>query len=704
MAFDSVRRRVLRIGGDGTAGHPFANWLWNGAGWASTPSSRMPPARHYHALAADRARQRIVLFGGVGGIWHSDTWEWDGTDWNPLAPATIPPARANHAMAWDGILQRVVMFGGNTTVTLSDTWTWDGTNWTQLLPAASPGPHSGHAMATDRSRQRIVMFGGDTWEWDGTNWLPRFPVAIPPARSYSPMAYDDVRQRVVLFGGGTNLADTWEWDGTNWLQRQPATSPSSRLGHAIAYDEDRQEVVLFGGISYGAGTPPLPADTWEWDGSNWSQRQPPTNLWQRTAHAMAYDPVRQRTLLFGGRGYNLAFSNADTWECDGSTWVERRPAAHPGARMYHAMAVDDARQRVVLFGGSGGSGVLSDTWEWAGANWSQIFPAASPPPRTAAAMAFDALRQRITLFGGSGASLLADTWQWDGVNWAQRFPAVSPPARYGHAMAGDAVRQRIVLFGGFDTSFVPTGNRADTWEWDGSTWILCQPATNPAARGYHAMTYDAARQRVVLFGGGRDPDHWPLSYPTFFGDTWDWDGVSWTPVGSTAAPSPRYGHAMVFDATLGRCMLFGGEAGALGSNPQSDTWYFGALAAAGTTPSGIGCASGSAPALAAGLPFLGNAAFAIDLLGARGVAPCMFGFAPAPQSLAIGSGCTLYLAAPIVAAFAVTDAAGFASARATLPPDPHLRGAVLHVQALVLDPPAPLGVAFTGRLTVSLGD
>ena len=41
---------------------------------------------------------------------------------------------------------------------------------------------------------------------------------------------------VVLFGGlqGTmDLADTWEWDGTSWTQRAPM-GPSARDGHAMA--------------------------------------------------------------------------------------------------------------------------------------------------------------------------------------------------------------------------------------------------------------------------------------------------------------------------------------------------------------------------------------------------------------------------------------------------------------------------------------
>jgi hypothetical protein len=71
------------------------------------------------------------------------------------------------------------------------------------------------------------------------------------------MAYDVARQRVVLFGGAdatTALADTWEWDGAIWIQRNPAASPTPRSLSATAYDAARQRVVLFSGDGLG--------DTW----------------------------------------------------------------------------------------------------------------------------------------------------------------------------------------------------------------------------------------------------------------------------------------------------------------------------------------------------------------------------------------------------------------------------------------------------------
>jgi hypothetical protein len=106
---------------------------------------------------------------------------------------------------------------------------------------------------------------------------------------------------------------------------------------------------------------------------------------------------------------------------------------------------------------------------------------------------------------------------------ANRWVPTSIPARFNHAMAYDAARQRVVLFGG-------GGTLSDTWEWDGVTWTHRTPAASPPARGGHAMAWDAARQRVVLFGGYAND---------FLSDTWEWDGVTWTQRTPATSPAAR---------------------------------------------------------------------------------------------------------------------------------------------------------------------
>jgi galactose oxidase-like protein len=310
-------------------------------------------------------------------------------------------------------------------------------------------------------------------------WTQKFPATSPSGRYATRMAYDAVRQQMVLFGGAnaTNnfLGDTWVWDGVNWTQQFPVTSPPGRGSHATAYDAARQRVVLFGG-SIGPGLSGIVADTWEWDGTNWAQKFPATSPSPRLHAGMAYDEARQQVVLFGGSpGSPTGF--ADTWVWDGTNWTQKFPATSPPARAGSPLAYDTVRGQTVLFGGTAdGVTFFNDTWVWDGATWTQKFPATSPSPRVHAGMAYDKARQQVVLFGGANNPItlvLGDTWVWDGVNWTQKFPATSPAGRHLPAMAYDDARTETALFGGFTGSFYD-----DTWVWGTSFAAQVQQPIN----------------------------------------------------------------------------------------------------------------------------------------------------------------------------------------------------------------------------------
>ena len=65
------------------------------------------------------------------------------------------------------------------------------------------------------------------------------------------MAFDPATGQLILFGGadaGSNLNDTWNWDGTTWTQLTPANSPSIRGQAAMAFDAATGQLILFGGL------------------------------------------------------------------------------------------------------------------------------------------------------------------------------------------------------------------------------------------------------------------------------------------------------------------------------------------------------------------------------------------------------------------------------------------------------------------------
>ena len=367
---------------------------------------------------------------------------------------------------------------------------------------------------------------GDTWVWNGISWQQLAPAVTPGLRELGGLVCDPIRQRLVLFGGtnGTaNQNDTWEWNGATWVQVPTAVQPSTRQRFGMVFDGGRGKTVVFGGSAGAARY----NDVWEYDGATWAQAQPSgVAPVARDRLAMVYDAARGKTVLFGGRGPTSSNNLADTWEWDGAAFRLRSAPSLPSARSAHGLA--DNGTGVILFGGQGASGRLQDTWNWDGANWTALTPSTLPPSRSGHALSYDSLRRRTMLFGGldaSGAGL-DDTWLWNGADWAPANPPNRPAARSGHTLAFDSVRGRTILFGGL---FAFTALALDdTWEWDGAQWISFTPSQLPPGRTGHALAFDAARGRTVLFGGST------VAPASVLGDTWEWNGTSWLQVSPTA--------------------------------------------------------------------------------------------------------------------------------------------------------------------------
>ena len=440
--------------------------------------------------------------------------------------------------------------------------------WTEV---EFPGEIQNHAMAYDSAREVVVLFGGspggtvdlgDTWEWDGARWESVTPAGdSPSARENHAMAYDSAREVVVMFGGSGGSDETWEFDGTGWTNVTPAAgSPAGRWEHAMAYDSVRGKVVMFGG-----GALSLYDDTWEWDGTSWAEVTPagpkPSLRW---SHSMTYDSAREVVVLFGGASEGPQGNLNDTWEFDGVAWSEvslTNPA--PQAREAHSMGYDSVRGRVVMFGGLDGSS-LGDTWEFDGLDWENVTPPSNPQARYSAALV--SLGSRLVLFGGyMGSSAYGDTWAFDGADWTQAASGERPSARWRHAMAYDSARGKVVMFGGYDAS---STHLNDTWEFDGVNWAEVTPSgSSPSVRNSHAMAYDSARGKIVLSFGSQSV---PTSNGNLLVDTWEWDGARWTEILTATPPPARNLHAMAYDRARQVVVMFGGQ----GSAALGDTWEF----------------------------------------------------------------------------------------------------------------------------------
>lgn len=182
-------------------------------------------------------------------------------------------------------------------------------------------------------------------------------------------------------------------------------------------------------------------------------------------------------------------------------------------------------------------------------------------------MAFDARTGSLLLFGGftqrEGEEVqLADTWRWRNGCW-RRLPSEGPAARSWATFVYDPVSRATVLFGG-KVDNTETGTFGDTWQLARDQWTQLDTAQAPTPRAHHAAVWDAADERIVLFGGSRGFE--------LLGDAWSWAEGRWSPIASEAAPEARALHAMYFDAELGGVVLHGGSSNPWPPFNLSDRW------------------------------------------------------------------------------------------------------------------------------------
>ncbi|MFQ6107805.1 MAG: Ig-like domain-containing protein, partial [Thermoplasmata archaeon] len=236
-------------------------------------------------------------------------------------------------------------------------------------------------------------------------------------------------------------------------------------------------------------------------------------------------------------------------------WIKMGPPPDPGEREGPGYCFDEVGGVMVIFGGYGPGGYKNDTWEYdyASNTWTQIVTNPTPPSREWPGMAYDSTNEVCVLFGGMNSSgVLKDTWEYD-VNtnsWEETSPFFGPKEMFSSPLAFDSSAAKTIMVGmDFATEDM------ETWAYDASldSWTF-QVAHGISDRSGHAMAYDASRDKIVVFGG---------SYLlTVLGDTWEFDYAtkSWTDFG-TGGPAPRFSHAMAYDSTANVVYLFGGRDG-----------------------------------------------------------------------------------------------------------------------------------------------
>ena len=518
--------------------------------------------------------------GAHGSAGPAYVWELVGEDWKRVFVSGPSPNQIGGACtAYDSDRNRLVLFGAGTSK--DQVWEYDGASWSQRTFATSPIGRSKCRMTYDSDNQVMVFFGGyssgfsglpDTWEYDGSSWTQVVTSPSPSPRGDVSLTFADDLGAVLLFGGrhgDTVFNDTWYYDArrNRWILKAPATAPSRRAGAGLAYDPSRQRSVLFGGLTLLG----MSDETWEWTGQNWAPAGPTTAPLPRWRINLWWDAARGKIVGQGGAPDNGGYN--DTWEYAPATWSQIALSGQPRPRYRFAMAYDPAQDVVVLYGGytAHPNPGAHDTWHLVDGVWTLQPGAGEPTAMYGFDLTFVSSRLRLEGFSGndtSGTTVLDDLHQYDAAAavWSDA-PTCCPNPRSDHGWADAPAAGGTLLFGGWACCIAGTGRylAADTWILDADQeWMQVETSAGPSARMSPALAYDSVRSRVVLYGGtttpggvvGRD-------------DTWAFLGGVWQKLIEPSAPGPRKGASLVYDPVRDAMVLFGD--GPIG---ESVTWEF----------------------------------------------------------------------------------------------------------------------------------
>lgn len=364
FVIDSRRRRLIHHGGYDRSFRSLevTHFLDLGTGtWSRPERAVAPEPRTRYAIAYDRPRDRVLMFGGIeqgrlGPM--ADLWarsSRDGT-WERLEPSGTPPSpRADAVLVEDPRRSRFLLVGGWTgSRAPAEIWQLESAEslaWSQLATEGAP-PDEVDGAFLDVDRDRLLVHGSlavadarEPGEWElklasAPRWR-RLPVAggaQPP--SLCGFTLDRARNRALLFGGypgGTmeyNVAWSFslEADTVRWMKVSEADyafvdrlHPYVNRG-GLLVDPVRDRMISVGGGGWSMAL--------TWIGSDvasalslsgdpvWAQYIPGFGGPPRTRdRPIVFDPVRD-SFLFCGAGEEYGSTSVFEWEGGFEGWPE----------------------------------------------------------------------------------------------------------------------------------------------------------------------------------------------------------------------------------------------------------------------------------------------------------------------------------------------------------------------------------------------
>jgi hypothetical protein len=276
--------------------------------------------------------------------------------WHQVDNAHEPGHLVSARLTWDPSRHAVVMYGGETPSSASDAmWSFDGSAWTKLCDPC--GVHRARAGFTWTGTQLMIFGGEDKTSGDVyTNSTYIFDTAwhelattgdVPDVQTYAQLV--PYRDRVYAVGGyvgngPSNLLASL--GGTTWRTEATGGDVMASMGMGATYDADHDRI-----LAAIDATGNFEEDgVWSYDGA-WHLLCDPCTGVPKHGASLVHVPGYDLTLLIGGERHD-ATQVPGTWRLDGDRFVAYDlPEAFP-ARTATGVAYDPERERIVVYGGA----------------------------------------------------------------------------------------------------------------------------------------------------------------------------------------------------------------------------------------------------------------------------------------------------------------------------------------------------------------
>jgi galactose oxidase-like protein/Kelch motif protein len=282
--------------------------------------------------------------------------------------------------------------------------------------------------------------------------------------------------------------------------------------------------------------------------------------------AIVIDPQTDLIYLFGGQMQGTGQSDLWSYNQTSDAWNYISTTTPVGALFGHSFCFDGDRNRMVIFGGYGGSGgdICNELWFYYPANnsWYNPNPPSSPRPHSGihGNMCYNGYLKAYIVAGGGDANLLTynpGSYAYFTENNSWQEMSYIPGSRGYPMMVYDTSEQQVMLFGGDISEGLFGGNHPEDQmntlfylNNGNKAWNIVSATDLPVAMPYF-MVYDSISKKPTIYN--TDIQTYTSKFYTLTTST-----STWTEVNPLNKPTSTLPMGLVYCESENHFLFFGG--------------------------------------------------------------------------------------------------------------------------------------------------